>query len=104
MNHKFTLCCNRGHIFRPGKHFLMIDRWMLPPDNTSVLILCHGIMSEQEYRQFMSQERIMVFQNLSYHWVGLYSFHETKRYLDDQYIGDLVRISEKVWGGYLNVR
>ena len=104
MNHKFTLCCNRGHIFRPGRHFLMMDRWMLPPDNNSVLILSHGIMSEQEYRQYMSQERIMVFQNLSFSWVGLYTYHKSKRNIEDQYAGDLIRNSEVEWSGVLNVR
>lgn len=103
MNHKFTLYCVPGHLFRSNRHYLLMDEWLLPED-TSILILSHGIMSEQEYRQFMGQDRIMVFQNLSNHWVGLYSYHKTKRYIDDQYIGDLVRISEKVWSGYLNVR
>ena len=104
MNHKYTLCCNKGHIFRSGRHFLILDRWLIPPSGTSVLILAHGIMSEQEYRRIMSQSRVMVFQNLNYHWVGLYTYHKTKRFSDDQYIGDLVRDSEKEWSGYLNVK
>lgn len=107
MNHKYTLWCIKGHLFRPDRHGLTINRWIVPnykPNWDSTLILTHGILSEQEYRQLISQERVMIFQNVSLHWIGLYSYHETKRYTDDQYIGDLVRFNEVEWQGYLNVR
>ena len=103
MNHKYTLYCIPGHLFRSDRHYLLMDEWLLPED-TSILILSHGIMSEQEYRQYMSQERIMVFQNLSFSWVGLYTYHKSKRNIEEQYAGDLIRNSEVEWSGILNVR
>lgn len=108
MNHKYTLACNKCNLFGiPKRHFLIIDRWVIPqykPNWDDTLILTHGILSEMEYRQIISQDRIMIFQNVSLHWIGLYSYHESKRYQDDQYIGDLVRFNEVMWMGCLHVR
>ena len=103
MNHKFTLCCSKGRLFTPGKHFLFLDCWLLP-QNTTMLILSHGIMSEDEYNTYRNQERIMIYQNLAFSWIGLYPFHESKRQIGTQYSGDLVRVSEREWSGYLNVK
>ena len=103
MNHKYTLCCNRGHLFSSARHFLMLDRWLAPPYNTSVLILSHGIMSEQEYRYFLSKQAIPIFQCVSYSWIGLYPMHESKKVKDIQFAGYLYRDSIKEWSGYINV-
>ena len=104
MNHKYTLCCNAGRLFTPGRHFLIMNRWIIPPVESSLVILCHGIMSEDEYNTYRNQERIMIYQNLAFSWIGLYPFHESKRQIGTQYSGDLIKQSEVEWSGYLNVK
>lgn len=103
MIHKFTLCCNKGYLFRTGKHFLIFDRWLLPPAGTSVLILAHGIMSENEYQQFIRQRLIPVYQSVSHSWIGLYPAHESRKFEGSQLAGYLKRETNTEWGGYLNV-
>ena len=100
MNHKFTLYCRPGRLFRPGLHYLVLDEWLLDP---SYLVLCNGIMSEQEYQHIMQKKSVSIFQSVSFSWVGLYSSHESRKYADTQYCGRLYRKSNKEWRGYINV-
>ena len=101
MNYKFTLCCIPGRLFSPGQHFLFLGDWVTDP---SCLILMQGIMSEDEYNTYRNQDRIMIYQNLAFSWIGLYPFHESRRQIGTQYSGDLIRVNEKEWSGYLNVK
>lgn len=103
MNHKYTLLCNKGSLFRSGKHFLILDRWFYPIYGTSVLILCHGIMSEQEYQDIKHKKSIPIFQCISSSWIGIYPMHESKKIADNQFAGYLHRDNEKEWSGYINV-
>lgn len=103
MNHKYTLCCNRGHLFRSGKHFLILDRWLLPPVGAGVVILCHGIMSEQEYQHFIRQYMVPIYQGVSFAWIGLYPAHESKKFASTQFAGYLKRTNNVEWSGYLHV-
>lgn len=100
MQHRYTLYCVPGHLFTPGKHFLLLDEWLVNP---SYLILSHGIMSEAEYRHFLQQQAIPIYQSLSFSWIGLYPAHESKKISDTQYCGKLFRRSEKKWSGYIHV-
>ena len=104
MNHKYTLLCNKGDLFRSGRHFLVLDRWFVPISGTSVLILCHGIMSEQEYQAIIQKQSIPVFQCVNCSWIGLYPMHESKKMQDTQFAGYLHRDNRIEWSGYLNVR
>ena len=100
MIHKFTLYCVPGRLFCPGTHYLILDEWLV---DSSYLILAHGIISENEYRHMLTQITIPIYQGVSYSWVGLYPAHQSKKIVDTQYAGDLVRISEKKWSGRINV-
>ena len=100
MIYKYTLYCVPGRLFRPGMHFFKIGSWVSDP---SYLILAHGIMSEAEYRQFMSQARVPIYQGVSFAWIGLYPAHESKKYSETQFCGYLKRSSEKEWKGMLNI-
>lgn len=104
MNHKYTLCCNKGHLFRSERHFLILDRWLTPVYGTSVLILCHGIMSEQEYQAIIQKQSVPVFQSLNGSWIGLYPMHESKKMQDSQFAGYLYRDNRIEWSGFINVR
>ena len=103
MVHKYTLCCNKGELFRSGKHFFVLDRWITPPQNTTVLILSHGIISENEYQQIRNQERIAIYQSVTFSWIGIYPYHETKKYGDYQFSGYLKKENSVMWGGYIHV-
>ena len=100
MQHRYTLYCIPGHLFTSGRHYLLLDEWYV---NSSYLILCHGIMSEAEYRHFMQQQAIPIYQSLSYSWIGLYPAHESKKYSETQYCGKLYRRKNKEWSGYIHV-
>lgn len=100
LQHRYTLYCMPGHLFRPGRHFLVLDDWITNP---SFLILSHGIMSEQEYQYFCSQKSIPIYQSVSYCWIGLYPAHESKKYSETQYCGRLYRKSKKEWSGMIHV-
>ena len=100
MIHKYTLYCLPGYLFKPGKHFLSFDRWVTEPE---YLILSHGILSENEYRHFMQQTSIPIYQGVSFSWIGLYPAHESKKYGDTQYCGSLTRKDTREWSGYIHV-
>lgn len=104
MNHKYTLLCNKGHLFHSERHFLILDRWVVPISGTSVLILSHGIMSEQEYLAIIQKRSVPVFQCVNCSWIGLYPMHESKKMTDTQFAGNLYRDNLIEWSGYLNVR
>ena len=100
MNHKYTLCCIPGRLFRPGMHFFILDDWITDP---SLLILSHGIMSEQEYNSVLSQNRIIIYQCIGCSWIGIYPMHESKKYKDTQFAGYLHRTKSNVWKGVIHV-
>ena len=100
MNYRYTLYCVPGSIFRPGMHFLKLGEWVTDPD---YLILAHGIMSSDEYRQFMTQKRVPIYQGVSYAWVGLYPAHQSKKYSETQFCGYLHRSANTEWKGFINV-
>lgn len=101
MNHKFTLYCLSGRLFRPGRHYLVLDAWVTDP---SFLILAHGILSESEYRNFYSMDHIPIYQCVSYSWIGLYNFHESKKLTETQFAGWLHRTKNyNEWSGILHV-
>lgn len=100
MLHKYTLYCYPGHLFQSGKHFLTLDEWVTDP---SFLILSHGIMSEAEYQHFLTQNRIPIYQGVSFAWVGIYPAHESKKYAESQFSGYLHRQTIKDWSGFINV-
>lgn len=100
MQHRYTLMCVPGHLFRSGWHYLILDEWIVNP---SFLILTHGIISEVEYRHFQSQKTIPIYQSASYCWIGLYPAHESKKYAETQYCGVLHKKSDKEWSGMLHV-
>lgn len=101
MNHKFTLYCVPGRLFRPGRHYLVLDEWLT---DSRFLILSHGIMSEDEYRNIYSKDHIPIFQCVSYSWIGLYNYHESKKYVETQFTGWLHRTQKyKEWSGIIHV-
>lgn len=59
---KYTLYCKNGSLFKTGPHFLLFGEW-LPYWSRDYTILCHGTLSDEEYRQFSSQKYINVYQN-----------------------------------------
>lgn len=98
--YKYTLYCVPGRLFRPGMHYLKIGDWVT---DSSYIILCHGIMSPLEYRQFMKKRFIPIYQSVSFAWIGLYPAHESKKFAGTQFAGYLYRINRIEWGGILNV-
>ena len=100
MIYKYSLYCVPGQIFRPGMHYFKIGEWVTDP---SFLILAHGIMSADEYRKFMSQKRVPIYQGVSFAWIGLYPAHESKKYTETQFCGYLHRASDREWKGFINV-
>lgn len=100
LQHRFTLMCDPGYLFRPGRHYLIFDTWITSP---FYVILAHGIISESEYRHFMAQSEIPVYQSVSNCWMGLYPAHESKKIADTQYCGKLRKKSEKEWSGFIHV-
>ena len=104
MNHKFTLCCNKGRLFKPSTHFLILDRWLVPPENTSILILAHGIMSEQEYNTINQSVTVPIYQSVTGAWIGIYASHRSKKFVDVQLVGELKRFSRVMFGGVINVK
>lgn len=101
MNYKYTLYCVPGHLFRPGRHFLCIGSWITDP---SYLILSHGIMSASEYQHFQTQEKIPIYQGVSFAWIGLYPAHESKKYAETQFCGYLRKTFNKdLWWGDIHV-
>lgn len=100
MQHRYTLLCEPGYLFKPGLHRLILDIWV---HNTADLVLCHGIMSEQEYQHFRQQKKIPVYQSVSNCWIGLYPSHESKRYSEVQLCGDLEQYTQREWRGYISV-
>lgn len=101
MNHKFTLYCDSGHLFRPGCHYFVIDEWITEPQ---YLILSHGILSEEEYQNIHNKDHIPIFQCVSYSWIGLYNYHESKKYVETQFAGWLHRTTKyNEWSGFLHV-
>ena len=104
MNHRFTLYCLPGQIFRPGRHYLIIDRWI--PYSADYVILSHGIMTELEYQRIKQTGSVPIYQSMSFAWVGIYNYHKSKKYLDIQYIGSLYKSKSipDLYGGKLNVK
>lgn len=100
MQHRYTLMCEPGYLFRPGRHYLIMDVWIMPP---SFLVLSHGIMSEVEYQHFRKQLAIPIYQSVSYCWIGLYPAHESKKYSETQYCGVLRKKSDREWSGFIHV-
>lgn len=100
MNYRYTLYCVPGTIFRPGMHFLKLGEWVTDPD---YLVLAHGIMSAEEYRHFMAQRKVPIYQGVSYAWVGLYPAHQSKKYTETQFCGYLHRSAKEEWKGFINV-
>ena len=100
MNYKYTLYCKPGVLFHSGLHFLFIGDWITDP---SYLILSHGVMSEEEYRHFKTQQRIPIFQGVSFAWIGLYPAHDSRRYPLTQFCGYLHRVDENKWKGCINI-
>ena len=100
MQHRYTLYCIPGKLFKPGRHFLTLDCWITDPE---YLILTHGIMSEDEYKYFRKQKSIPIYQGVSFAWIGLYPAHESKKYSDTQYCGTLKRKSDSEWSGIIHV-
>ena len=100
MNYKFTLYCVPGQLFRPGMHFFKIGEWITDP---SYLILSHGIMSAAEYRHFLTQQQVPIYQGVSFAWIGLYPAHESKKFTETQFCGYLHRSQINEWKGYINV-
>lgn len=100
MIHKYTLYCEPGHLFKSGKHYLTIGEWITDP---SFLIICHGIMSEDEYRDFLGKKHIPIYQGVSFAWTGLYPAHESKKFALTQFCGYIHRTDFLEWSGYINV-
>ena len=102
MNHKYTLFCVPGYLFKPGIHFLRLGEWVTDP---SFLILSHGIMSETEYQDFIKRKSIPIFQGVSFAWVGIYPAHESKKFADTQFCGYLHKSEFDIleWSGYIHV-
>lgn len=101
MIYKYTLYCKPGRLFRPGRHYLKIGEWVT---DSSYIILCHGIMSQEEFRQFQRMDHVPVYQCVSYSWIGLYNFHESKKYNETQFAGWLSRTENYYeWSGCLHV-
>lgn len=100
MIHRYTLYCIPGKLFRSGMHFLTLGEWITDP---SFLILCHGILSEEEYQYFLGKKNIPIYQAVSYAWTGLYPAHESKKYTLTQFCGYIHRTDFNEWSGFINV-
>lgn len=104
MNHKATLFCDKGRLFRPACHFLLLDNWIT--ESYGQLILSHVILSEQEYQSIKISGEVAIYQSMSFSWVGLYSCHKSRKYSDYQCIGILKRVpgQDRLYRGYVNVK
>lgn len=100
MNHKYTLCCKPGRLFRPGTHYLIAGAWITDP---SLLVLNHGIMSEQEYQSLIQKDKVIIYQCIGCSWIGLYPMHESKKIQDTQFAGYLYRRYFNEWSGKIHV-
>lgn len=111
--YKYTLYCDPGYLFKSKKHCLFIGDW-LPYDNKYV-ILCHGKLSPVEYKQFMTQDKVNIFEDVVNRTVAIYN-RMSQGYLQKmgrngktiesytQYIGCLSRdqVNRHLWKGWVH--
>ena len=102
MNHKATLYCRAGRLFRPSTHYLLLDDWIT--GKTGYIILSHVIITEQEYRSIVMSGGAAIYQSMSFNWIGLYSCHSSRKFSDYQCIGVLNHLTGKLYGGMVNVK
>ena len=106
---KYTLFCKNGYLFRSDTHFLIIGQWV--NYCAGYTILEHGIISEMEYKQIMSQSLVNIYQYGQHNRMSIKEEYNTKyltRKKDRQnlqsFAGCLHRVSELMWEGRLRVK
>lgn len=111
--HPYTLYCQPGHLFRSEEHYLFIGDWM--PYNSIYVILAHGKLTEEEYRQFMSQDKVNIFEDAVTGTLAIYNrmsrgymqkLENDGKSIQDyiQYVGclDRDRYNKYLWKGYVH--
>lgn len=106
---KYTLLCKNGYLFRTDTHYLILGEWC--NFAYGYTILQHGILSEEEARQIMSQSLVNLYQDMRNKCVSILPcYHD--RYFDrnadktklTSYAGCLKRESELIWRGSAHIK
>ena len=66
---KYTLYCDYGRFGTPGRHYLRIGSWIVPPGK---LVLQHGVMTWAEYRYITTLGYCPVYGSDSMHIIRIY--------------------------------
>ena len=106
---KYTLICRNGYLFHTDKHILILGVWL--KYRSGFTILHHGILTEEETKQILTQTLVNLYQDMRnktvtitapYHEKYL-SRHETRSELS-LFAGCLKRISEFEWEGTVHIQ
>ena len=107
---KYTLYAQLGRgFYHPGLHFLKFGEWTewLPGQ----VVLKHGILTDEEYRQFNSQEYINIYQDHKCRQMDIFTYYD--RYYQNRkgpenigdYAGMLARVvSGELYAGTVKVK
>lgn len=106
---KYTLYCQNGHLFKSGVHYLTLGEWIDYENGRTILE--HGIMSEEEAKQILSQSLVNVYQYSQNNRMSIreeYNIKYMKKVIDrrklESFAGCLHRVSEYEWEGRIRVK
>lgn len=101
---KYTLYAEPGRgFYHPGLHLLKFGEWMRW--NPGKVILKHGILTEGEYKQFLTQEYINIYQDHKCRQMDIFSYYDTyyQKRKGAENMGDYVGMLKKIRPGELYV-
>lgn len=102
---KYTLFCERGVLLHPGRHFLILGRWL--PFSQDYVILQNGVLADQKARQIMKDSSIPVFMDTRYHTLTIENYYSSgyrqRKNVEDlqQFIGYLHQKRKGLYMGVL---
>ena len=101
---KYTLYATPGRgFYHPGLHLLKFGEWLewMPTQ----VILKHGILTDEEFRQFKSQEFINIYQDHKCRQMDIFSYYDTyyQKRKGAENMGDYVGMLKKLRAGELYV-
>lgn len=69
--HQYTIYSKHGRLFRSDTHYIFLGGWL--PYSDDIVILKHGKLTGSEYHQFISQEKINLFEDVVSKTVDIFS-------------------------------
>lgn len=98
---RYTLFCSPGSGLKSSTHYVYLGEWL--PYRSDIVILVHGTLTKNELAHILRNMGIPVFQSMSNAWIGLYESYRSRRYPDVTCVGVLYPITDRLFGGMLNV-